>query len=56
MDEALGIALRLAREGFGGGDPRVILKMPSSMVVTAAHYENFLADFEAAYVEINREE
>ncbi len=56
MDEALGIAIRLAREGYGGGDPRVILAMPSSMVVTMAHNENFLADYEAAYVELNREE
>lgn len=55
MDEALGVAVRLARQGYGGGDPRVILRMPSSVVVTAVHYENFLADYEAAYVELNRE-
>ena len=55
MDEALDVAIQLARQGYGGGDPRVILAMPSSMVVTMAHKENFLADYEAAYVEINRE-
>lgn len=56
VDEALGIAIRLARQGYGGGDPRVILKMPSSMVMTAAHYENFIVDYESTYVELNRED
>lgn len=56
MDEALGISMRLARQGYGGGDPQAVLRMPASIVIAAAHYENFLVDYEAAYVELNREE
>lgn len=55
-DDALGIALRLARKGYWGGDPGVILKMPTDVVLAAVQYENFLADYEAAYVELNRED
>lgn len=49
------MALRLARQGYGGGDPRVILDMPTDIVLAAVQYENFLTDYESAYVELNRE-
>lgn len=54
-DDALGVALRLARQGYGSGDPRRVLRMPSDIVLAALQYENFLADYEAAYIELNRE-
>ena len=51
---ALVVALRLARQGYYGGDPERVLKAPSDMVLAAADYEGFLADYEMAYYELNR--
>lgn len=50
------VALRLAKEGYGGGDPERILKMRADTVLAALQYEAFLGDYERAYIELNREE
>ena len=54
-DERL-VAYRLAKAGYGGGDPQKVLEMPADMVVDLLHYEGFTADYERAYVEMNRPE
>ena len=48
------VALKLARQGYYGGDPERVLKAPTDMVLAAAEYEGFLADYEMAYYELNR--
>lgn len=49
------MALKLARQGYGGGDPRNVLEMPTDIVITALQYENYLVDYESAYMELNKE-
>ena len=48
------VALRLARQGYYGGDPERVLKAPSDMVLAAAEYEGFLHDYEIAYYDLNK--
>jgi hypothetical protein len=48
------VALRLARQGYYGGDPERVLQAPSDMVLAAAEYEGFLSDYETAYYDLNR--
>lgn len=50
------VALRLAKAGYGGGDPERVLKMRADFVIAAMQYEAFLAEYERAFVELNREE
>lgn len=50
------VALRLAKAGYGGGDPERILKMRADLVVAAIQYEAFLIDYERTFLEINRED
>lgn len=50
------IALRLAKAGYAGGDPERILKMRADIVIAALQYEGFIGDYEAAYIELNRED
>lgn len=49
------VALRLARAGYGGGDPEMILKMRADLVVAAIQYEEFNSDYERTHVELNRD-
>ena len=53
MDPARLIALRLAKEGFG--TPEQIENMRTDIVLDALQYSTFLADYEATYVELNKE-
>lgn len=46
--------MRLASAGWWGGDPEKVLQAPADLVMGAMHYEAFRADYEKAYVEINR--
>jgi hypothetical protein len=48
------VALRLARAGYGGGDPEKVLQMRADTVVMAIQYETFRAEYEAAFMEINK--
>ena len=49
------IALRLAKEGYYGGDPRRVLKAPVQDVLMVENYLIFGIEYEAAEVEINKE-
>jgi hypothetical protein len=51
----LAVALRLAREGYGGGDPEKVLQMRADIVLAAVQYESFRGDYERAYYELNKE-
>ena len=50
------IALRLAKEGYAGGDPLKVLQMDVDVVLMALNYQVFLTDYERAFYQINREE
>jgi hypothetical protein len=52
MDEAVVVALRLAKEGFGGVE--AILAMPVDLVLDALEYSNFLATYNETLAELNR--
>lgn len=49
------VALRLAHEGYGGGDPEKVLRMRADIVLAAIQYEKFRSDYERAYFDLNRE-
>lgn len=49
------IALRLAREGYGGGDPEKVMQMGADWVVMMAQYEQFRAELERTTFEMNKE-
>lgn len=53
---ALGVALRLAKGGYWQGDPGLVLKAPSDLVLAALQYENFVSDFERATIDLNKGE
>lgn len=48
------MALRLAREGFGAGDPERILRMPTNVVLDAWEFINFQKDYEESVLEMNK--
>jgi hypothetical protein len=52
---ALGLALKLARAGYWQGDPGRIMQAPSDEVLAALQYEEFVAEYESATIELNRE-
>lgn len=49
------IALRLAKEGYAGGDPEKILQMKVSTVVMMMQYEKFIDDYQTAYIKLNQD-
>lgn len=55
MEDDLVVAIRLAREGYGGGDPDKILNMRVDHVIAIIHYEKFRSDYERSYIELNKE-
>lgn len=54
MDRETITALRLAREGFGGGDPEKILEMPTDRVIEMIEFVQFQSDYENTVIELNR--
>ena len=54
MDSATLMVLRLAREGFGGGDPERILSMPTNHVLDAWEFLDFQSRYEATTMELNK--
>jgi len=50
------VALRLAKAGWWGGDPEKVKRAPADSVSKAMQYEGFLADFEEAFIELNKPE
>jgi hypothetical protein len=49
------IGLKLARAGYGGGDPEEILGMKADMVLAMLQWEQFNSDYEKKYYELNKE-
>lgn len=52
---ALGIALKLAKAGYWGGDVGKIMESPVDEVLAAAQYESFCDDYENKIMELNKE-
>lgn len=52
-DEASLIALRLSKAGYGRPDD--VLNMRSDLVVLAIEYERFQNDYQATYIELNKD-
>lgn len=50
------MALKLARKGWWGGDPDAVEAAPVDSVLDAAEFEKFTADYERAWVALNRKE
>ena len=50
------VALRVAKEGFYGGDVERVLNAPADIVLNCIHYIKFLGDYENSYIEINKED
>lgn len=55
-DETLVVALRLAKAGYMGGDPRAVQGAPVDVVVSMLQYENFLGEYERTWIHMNRKE
>lgn len=51
---ALMVALRLAEKGWGGGDPEKVLQMRADLVMAGVQRQDYLADYERAYMELNK--
>jgi hypothetical protein len=49
------VALRLASAGWWEGNPEKVMQAPADLVMGAMQYEAFRADYEKAYIEINKE-
>jgi len=47
------VALRLAKEGYLGGDPIRILQYPADMVLAMVEYSGFLIDYRDTYMRLN---
>lgn len=54
-DEALFIAVRLAKAGYYGGDPDAIMKAPAITVLRVIQYEEFERDYTEAARQLNKE-
>jgi hypothetical protein len=54
MDNATLLSLRLAREGYWGGDPQRVLEAPTDQVLGAWEFVNFQADLEETTLELNK--
>ena len=50
------IVLRLAKAGYGGGNPEVIENMSVDWVLKMFHYENFCNDYESEYMNLNNKQ
>ena len=48
------MSLRLAKEGFGGGDPQRIERMPADIVLDAWEYLKFANDYLETAQELNK--
>jgi hypothetical protein len=48
--------LKLARAGYWGGSPELVLSGRVDLVLDAAAYENFLGEYEAVEYEMNLKE
>ncbi len=55
MDFPRLLSLRLAREGYGGGDPEQVEAMPSDVVLDMWEFLNFQSEYEETAMEMNRQ-
>ena len=55
MKRSLLVALRLAKEGFMGGNPDAILKAPTATVIAMMEYTNYVGEYQETYMELNKE-
>ena len=53
-EEAIVVALRVAKAGYYGGDLEKILKAEADLVLKALHYSNFCTEYEEEYMELNK--
>lgn len=53
MSPELLIPIRLSKEGYG--TPDQIRQMPTDLVMATVRFSGFLADYEATYIELNKE-
>ena len=54
MDGVRLMSLRLAHEGFGGGDPERIENMPTDVVLDAWEFINFQGEYQETVMEMNK--
>lgn len=52
-DEALYIAIGIAKKGFYGGDPEKVLNAPVSMIQSIERFEAFENDYVDTFKELN---
>lgn len=50
------MALRLAKDGWWGGDPGKVLAAPVEEVLEAVAYEGFVSDYERELIRLNKAE
>ena len=50
------VALKLAKAGYGGGDPEKVLNMPVGIVLAMIQFEKFQAQYERAFIDLNQKE
>ena len=53
-DEIRFVAIRLAKAGYFGGDPAEVMAAPVDIVEAIVSYEIFEAEFERAYIDLNK--
>jgi hypothetical protein len=48
--------LKLAKAGYGGGNPETIGQMSPDWVIKILDYENFCGDWEEEYLNLNKKD
>jgi hypothetical protein len=56
LEEAYIICLKLAKAGYGGGNPETIGQMSPDWVIKILDYENFCGDWEEEYLNLNKKD
>lgn len=56
MSEDVVLALRLANDGWWGGDPGAVLRAPADEVMLAVQYIDFKGSYEAEMMRMARED
>ena len=49
------MALRLAKEGFMGGNPDAILEAPTATVIAMMEYISYLGEYQETYLQLNKD-
>jgi len=48
------VAIRLAKDGYYGGDPQAILNAPVSIIQSLIDYQRFTSHYEDEYLALNK--